>query len=548
MSGSEDVGRTPVQSSHGAYDAANRFSRELALWTPTESGADADILPAKSLSDARTRDSVRNDAFIASGINTHRDSIVGIRYQLNCNPNLPVLGLDDVWAREFSEEVEAKFEAWADGFYNWPDAARRKTFTELIRQCVGIFVVNGEYLCSVEWLSRDPARFFYTAFQPIEVNRLSDPQDQRPRDNTRGGVHMSSTGRPLGYYIRRADLGYIPRFGNFSGFRNIHKWSYIRATVSRFGPLSLRPQIIHIVDQDRPNQTRGMSQLAAGLKELRMLKRFRDVVLQNAVLNASFAATIESEIPTSHLFEQFGSGNIGESSLNYAKAFLSGVAQYSDSSRNIQLDGVKIPHLFPGTKLNLNSLATPGGVGTNFEQSFLRYLAGALNISYEELSRDYSQTTYSSARAALNQTTVNMRARKTFVADALANRIFRCWFEEAVNANQIASMQSQLVPNMYDPLMMESFCRAGWIGAGRAQIDELKETQAAILRIKMGLSTYETEVARFGQDFRRVFQQRAREKNLMEELGILPPEMTDLAELETTNRDGSDEENNRNRN
>lgn len=59
-----------------------------------------------------------------------------------------------------------------------------------------------------------------------------------------------------------------------------------------------------------------------------------------------------------------------------------------------------------------------------------------------------------------------------------------------------------------------------WIGASRGQIDELKETQAAVMRIKAGLSTYEIEASRLGFDFRDLFEQQASEKEQMEELGL----------------------------
>ena len=85
-------------------------------------------------------------------------------------------------------------------------------------------------------------------------------------------------------------------------------------------------------------------------------------------------------------------------------------------------------------------------------------------------------------------------------------------------------MNARSVPNMYDGLNMEAFCECDWIGASRGQIDELKETQAAILRIKNRLSTYEEEIGRMGKDWRPVFQQIAREQGVLKELEIEPEE------------------------
>jgi lambda family phage portal protein len=257
---------------------------------------------------------------------------------------------------------------------------------------------------------------------------------------------------------------------------------------------------------------------------MRITKRFRDITLQNAVVNASFAAAIESELPTAQVFESLGGGDVGSSIVNYAQQFLGAIAAYSNNARNMQIDGVKIPHLMPGTKLNMLPMGNPGGVGGEFEQSLLRYLAAGLGVSYEQLSKDYSETNYSSARAGMVETWKYMQSRKKMVADRFATMVFRLWFEEAVNMGQIEAMNGASVPNMYDGLNMEAFCECDWIGASRGQIDELKETQAAILRIKMRLSTYEEEIGRMGKDWRPVFQQIAREQGVLKDLEIEPEE------------------------
>jgi capsid protein len=72
----------------------------------------------------------------------------------------------------------------------------------------------------------------------------------------------------------------------------------------------------------------------------------------------------------------------------------------------------------------------------------------------------------------------------------------------------------------YLPLMKEAFSVADWIGASQGQIDEMKETQAALLRVKGGLSTYERESARLGTDFRKNFEQLAREQKLIEKYDL----------------------------
>lgn len=492
----------------GAHDAASRFSRELATWNPPNRGVDADVLPDKQITDARSQDMIRNDAFVGAGQTLHKDNIVGSTFFLNAKPNVRILGLDDTWATEFQEEVEAKFTTWAESFNNWPDASRRNTFTGLIRLAVGTYVAGGEVLATAEWM-RDGPRPYQTAIQMIELSRLSDPGDQGFDFNkVRGGIEFNSYGAPQAYYIRRS----LP--GNVMSWQDSYRWSRVRAS-NRIG----RPQVIHIMEQMRPSQSRGISQLVAALKEMRITKRFRDVTLQNAVVNASFAAAIESELPTQAVFESLGAGNVGSQITDYATKFLGAVSQYASNAKNMTIDGVKIPHLMPGTKLNLTPMGTPGGVGTEFEASLLRYIAANLDVSYEQLSKDFSKSNYSSARAGMVETWKAMQSRKRMVADRVATMVYRLWFEEALNRGEITSMPRN-APNFYSGMNMEAYTTCDWIGASRGQIDELKETQAAFLRLKSGLGTYEEELAKQGKDWRVVFAQMKREQELMEKLGI----------------------------
>ena len=119
----------------------------------------------------------------------------------------------------------------------------------------------------------------------------------------------------------------------------------------------------------------------------------------------------------------------------------------------------------------------------------------------------------------MNETYKSMRAVKRLVADRFASHIYMLWLEEAIARGEIKSLPSN-APNFWEGLNREAYCACEWIGASRGQIDELKETQAAVLRLKYNITTYEDEAGRLGKDFRKVFEQRSREKKMMERLKI----------------------------
>jgi lambda family phage portal protein len=490
----------------GAFEGASRFDRSLALWSPGRRSADGDILPVKGMADARTRDMLRNDAYVAGAADLHRDNIVGGIFTLNSKPEYKVLGLDEVWAQEFQDEVETKFSLYAESLENWLDVSRRNTLTELVRLGVGINLAAGEVLASVEWV-KDGSRPFGTAIQMIDLDRLSNPDGVMDSPTLRGGVEMNSYGAPIAYHIQVAHPNDVDSWQKY-------RWRRVAAR-KPWG----RAQMIHIFDQTRPAQTRGIAAMVSGLKELKITKQFRDVILQNAIVNATFAASIESELPSEAAFAALGAGGSGSAIKDFASQYLGAIAEYSGNSRNLLLDGVKIPHLFPGTKLQLRPAGQGGPLGMEFEQSLLRYIAANLGVSYEQLSRDYSQSNYSSIRAAMTETWKYMQSRKRMVADRLATHIYSLWLEEAINMGEITSLPRN-VPSFYEGLNKEAYTSCEWIGASRGQVDELKETQAAVLRLQHNITTYEDETARLGKDWRKVMAQREREENEMKRRGL----------------------------
>lgn len=493
----------------GANEGANQYSRELALWAPPIRSADADLFPDKPISDARGRDMVRNDGYAMGGVAIHKDSIVGAQFLLNSQPAYKLLNSDEVWAEEFQQVVEEKFNLYAESMNCWIDASRHDTFTGMVRLNVGIYVFTGEILSSMEWI-RDGIRPYNTAAQIIDTDRLTNPLGTSDTVSLRKGVERNSQGAAIAYHIRS---GY-PN-DPFANMMDSYNWKRI-PTRKPWG----RQMMIHLYERQRADQTRGIAEMVAVLKQMKMTSRFQDIVLQNAVVNASYAATIESELPTEVVQTSIGGDLPGASAIDFATRYLTSIAEYAQGSRNMQIDGVKIPHLFPGSKLQLRPASTAGGVGTGFEQSLLRHIAASLGLSYEEFSRDFSQTNYSSARAAMNNTWKYMQARKKMIADRWATHVYLCWLEEAIWKKEVPMPNRMTEQDFYVGQNKEAFGRCTWIGASRGQIDETKETEAAAMRVRAGFSTWEIECGKLGYDFREVFRQQQRERKMQADAGF----------------------------
>lgn len=509
----------------GSMEGASRISREMARWSPSFGSPDSIISRGKPLADARGRDIQQNDGYARGAVSIHQDSIVGSQYMLTCEPNITVLNsgsnagrsapkFDETWADEMSEIVEARMNIMAESEDCWLDAARQLTFTGQVRLAVGGYVWTGEVLASGEWI-RQAQRPIKTAFQMISPSRLCNknllPNGPVMGSNgwtKSGGVTKDSNGQAIFYDIRQ---GY-PSDGGLRGMT----WDIV-ASRKPWG----RRQIIHIMEPREPGQTRGIADMVSVLKQMRMTKNHADITLQNAVVQASYAAAIESELPPDAIKAMMG-GDSGPQNFNIAlSSYMGAMAAYIGEANGISIDGVKIPHLFPGTKLNTKQLGSPGGAGyTDYETSLLRHIAAALGIGYEEFARDFSRVSYSSARASMNTTGRFMRARKKMVADRFATQAFQMVFEEELSAGNIPLPRGVSPEYFYVPLMKDAFTACTWTGSGVGQIDELKETQAALLRIQGGLSSYQSEIGRFGKDYRKVFRQRAKENTLMDSLSL----------------------------
>lgn len=491
----------------GGIEGAERNSREMMTWSPPIQSPDSQINAVKEMADARGRDAVQNDGLTTGAVHTHRDSIVGAQYRLICTPNYEAMGATEAWAIEFTKIVEARFNLLADSTECWFDASGTMTFTDMIRLGVGGFVMTGEVVGTAEWL-KDVLRPCKTSIQMISPTRLSNPDGSMDSDTLRRGVERDVRGKPLGYWFR----------SNFPGdffMGDMPAWKRVPAATP-WG----RRQVIHIREQMQPDQTRGISDIVSVLKQMRMTKKFQDITLQNAVVNATYAAAIESELPSDVVFASMGAGGSGLGVM--LGQYMTALGDYVNGASNIAIDGVKMPHLFPGTKLNMKPAGTPGGVGTAYEESLLRHIAAPLGMSYEQFSKDYTKTNYSSARASMAETQKFMQSRKKVVADRMASMVFLLWLEEELNKpDSIIPLPKGMTKSVfYDPIMREALCSCQWIGASRGQIDEVKETQAAIMRINAGLSTHQIESARLGEDFRRVFSQLSREQKMMAELNL----------------------------
>lgn len=516
-----DSSGLPIKGS-SFIGASDGFGGELASWKASSQSIDSALLPTFDTANARASDLARNHGYGKSGVQLHIDHIVGNQFKLVYKPNYRVLGITPEQAREFAKDVEARFTDWAEDPDCYIDAERKRTFTMLMREGAGTHCKTGEITSKVEVI-RGRGTPYLTSIKTVNYARVCNPNGVMDSQRLRAGVRMNRHGAAVGYYVRK---GYLSDY--FWGNRDVNKWVY----VPRYLPWG-RQQFLHYFEPEDADQTRGVNNMLAAMSKMKMLEKFQSTTLQNAIINAMYAAVVESDMPSDEIFRALN----GNESTNNLSKFMNLKSEWHDQT-NITLNGSKIAHLLPNEKLKMMGVNSPNASLNDFESGIVRYMAASLGVSYEQLAKDFSKTNYSSARASILESYRYFMGKRATIIARYATSVFALWLEEAVNIGKVTLPGGG---NFYDN--KSAWTRSSWIGAGRSQIDGLKEVKEAVLRIESGLSTYEKECSLMGDDYIEIFDQQLREAKELEEQGRTPLWMnSQVAEDEGEDESDDDEE------
>lgn len=505
---SENVQPTP-------YRAGDPLSQEIGAWHPSLGAPDWEYWPTRDLAVARQRDLIRNSGWASGALTRRIDAVIGTALRLSARPDWRALGLDPAigpdWAAAWAETVEAEWRLWADDPDRYGDAGRRMTFGELAALAYRHKLVEGDALAVLLWRPDRGGRYA-TTVQVIDPDRLSNPDGRADDERLRNGIELDRDGVAVAYHIHRSHPG--DPTGTWSG----NRWDRVRRE-TRWG----RPIVVHYFEaarEGRSGQTRGRGLLMPVVEAFQLSDKHQRVELQAAILNAVLAAFIESPFDHELLAESINDGKV--------KSYQDARSQYYQK-KDITLGGVKLPMLFPGEKIGFHSPQRPAAQFNEFQSGCLRNIASALGLSYEQVSQDWSQVNYSSARAALLEVWRGFVADRDGFARGFATPIYSAFLEELIERGTIAVPAG--APDFY--AAKAAYCRCRWIGPGRGWVDPQKERQAAVLGMQAALSTLEQECADQGLDWEEVLEQRAREIARIRKHGLTPPDWAHVAAMGT---------------
>jgi lambda family phage portal protein len=488
------------------YTAADRYSQELSTWHPGLGSANSDYAWDRDTIVSRQRDLVRNSGWASGAVSKHLDNVIGASFRLSAKPDFGALGLAAEWAAEWAEGVEARWRLYAEDPDHWIDATRQQNFSGLLGLAFRHDFVDGESFGIVLWLDSKPFGRYATTVQIIDPDRVSNPNGQADSETLRSGIELDVYGAPVAYHVRLAHPG------DYTAGNRAYQWE----RVARELPWGRR-RMLHSLEKQRAGQVRGISPFAPIVERLKMLDKYDRIELQAALVNAIFAAFIESPFDHELIDEALSADKLN--------SYQTARADFHEKRQVALNSGVRIPTLFPGEKLNFQAASRPASQFGEFEKACLRNIAAGLGLSYEQLSQDWSSTNYSSARAALLEVWKSFGRTRQRMAEQFATPLFVQWLEEGINRGDITLPDG--APDFYTA--KAAYCRVKWIGPARGWVDPVKEVQAAQMRMDTGISTLEDECADQGKDWQEVLQQRAREIAAMDKLGLKRPAWADHA-------------------
>lgn len=333
------------------YDAASGGRRTSGWRRP---GGDANATPASDMLKLRelSRDLRRNNAWARRGIQVIRNNTVGWGIQPQPgNPTDPATKQAlEVWTR------------WAGSTTCDWDA--RLPFYGIQRLVMETVVESGEALVLRELGDAEGVPLRLRVLEPDYLDTAKDGAVSGPNGgHIVQGIEFDARGRRVAYWIHKRH----PGAGTFDSAES-RRWD--------------ASEVLHVYQIERPGQRRGVPWLAAAVAKLHDLDDYEDAALMQQKIAACFGAFVQDYEGAGTPLGQLGTGESGG----------------EDDSLEL-LEPGQIHYLPAGKTV---TFATPPSVSDHgpFTASQLRRIAAALGVTYEDLTGDYSQVNFSSARMA----------------------------------------------------------------------------------------------------------------------------------------------------
>lgn len=498
-----------VMAVASGYHGGKMDRTALRNWRPGAGSANADTSYDRTDLRARSRDLARNNPTACAAINANVTSVIGTGLSMRPRIDAATLGLDDEEAEAYEEQIEREWKLWAHS--QSCDAARTLDFYGLQEQAFRAMLESGDVFALLPSIRRNDNPYT-VAVQLVESDRVSNPNWGMDTDTVVGGVEFDTYGAPRQYHISNKHPGDLRRTGM--------EWKPYPA----FGAKTGRRNVLHLFEQLRPGQARGVPFLSPVIEPLRQLGVYSDAELQAAVISGAFAVFIKMDPDAfKDMFDEEAQSTIINSASKWDGNISTG----------------KAVNLLPGEEVSSANPGRPNSEFDPFVAAIFKQIGMALELPVEVLTMAFS-TSYSAARASLLIAWRVFYKRRSFMAARFCQPIYEEFLAEAVAMGRLA------LPGFFaDPIVHQAWCSAEWAGDGPGSIDPQKEVGAAKERVQLGISTLDSESIKYdGIDWETKHRQQVKEYAARRAAGLPDPGQAGAAippQIEANQNDHQDD-------
>jgi lambda family phage portal protein len=448
--------------------AVNRLTGD---WSAMNTSADSEILTSLRILRARSRQLVRDNEYAKHAVRVIVNNVVGNGIGMQAQ----VISAGGKLQGKINDNIEAGWVAWTKK--KTCHVAGMLSFAEIERLSMVQLVTAGEAIIRK---IRKPfgGGNIPLALEVMEADQLLDNWQtaRAPNGNAiRMGVEIDEWHRPVAYW-------FSPKHPGDYQFTSFEPSRFVRVPAE---------DIIHLYIVERWPQSRGEPWFHAALKTLHNVGGYEDAEIVKARASANIVGFIRSPEPLA-----------ADGTVNGRK-----VLDTEPGTWQTLLPGEDVAGFAPNT---------PNPVVDPFLRYMLRKMAVGVGVSYESLSRDYSQSNYSSSRMALLDDRDLYRMVQGFMCRNLRDDIHREFLDAAVLVGEVKvggdyfSNSAKYQAVRYKP--------RGW-----SWIDPAKEVSAYKMAVRAGFMTVGDVIAQTSpdSDVEDTFKRREEELDLADEMGLV---------------------------
>jgi lambda family phage portal protein len=303
----------------------------------------------------------------------------------------------------------------------------------------------------------------------VEADQVTTPDMFPAKQNAVDGIVFDSSGNPVEYHILKEHPGSRSRSFGLD-------YDHIPAS-----------SVIHLYRLDRPGQSRGIPELTPALPLFAQLRRYTLAVLGAAETAADFAGILYTDAPAN------------------------GEADAVEPMDIIELEKRMLLTLPGGWKMGQVKAEQPATTYQEFKHEILNEIARCLNMPFNVAAGNSSGYNYASGRLDHQTYFKSIRVDQARFNAKVLDRILGAWMREAVLIDEFLPQTLRMVDSKWPHQ---------WFWDGHEHVDPAKEANAQATRLSSHTTTLADEYARKGQDWETQLRQRAKEVELMRELGL----------------------------